>query len=122
MEEYNGKEYKHWKQEVALIPTMIKMYCHGNHHTKGDEVCEECKELTEYALFRLSKCPFKKNKGFCSFCSIHCYKPDMQEKIKKVMRYSGPKMTFTHPIFAFNHVYQMLKYKKKLKKEQENKG
>lgn len=117
-ERKHKKELKHWDHEVKLIPKMIEIYCHGNHHTKKGNLCHECEELKEYSLFRLSKCPFKVNKGFCSFCKIHCYKPDMRQKIKEVMKYSGPRMTFTHPIFSFTHVYQMLKYKKGLKKEE----
>ena len=41
----------------------------------------------------------------------------MREKIKAVMKYSGPRMLFTHPIFAISHVVQMIKYKKRLKSE-----
>ena len=104
-----------------LIPVMIKKYCRGRHGTKG-ELCEECRALTEYALFRLEKCPFKVNKKFCSFCKIHCYKPDMREKIKNVMKWAGPRMIFTHPVFAFRHVFQMIEYKKKLKKEEKAKS
>ena len=111
------KELKAWEKEKKLIPVMIKKYCHGKHGTKGEELCEECKALTEYALFRLEKCPFKVNKKFCSFCKIHCYKPDMRERIKDVMKWAGPRMIFTHPVFAMGHVLQMISYKKKLKKE-----
>lgn len=128
MKEKNKKELKEWNKEKKLIPVMIRMYCKGNHkeerkrlNINNKEVCPECKILTEYALFRLDKCPFKINKKFCSFCKIHCYKEDMKIKIKEVMRYSGPRMSFTHPIFAFSHVFQMISYKKKLKKEEKNK-
>ena len=110
------KELKAWNREKKLIPVMIRKYCRGNHGTKGKEVCEDCRALTEYALFRLEKCPFKVNKKFCSFCSVHCYKPDMKEKIKLVMRYSGPRMLFSHPAFAMGHVFQMIRYKKQQKK------
>lgn len=109
------KELKAWNKEKKLIPVMIKKYCRGNHKIKNNEVCKDCKELTEYALLRLEKCPFKKNKKFCSFCKIHCYKPDMREKIKEVMKYSGPRMLFTHPLFAVSHVIQMIKYKRTTK-------
>ena len=83
-------ELKAWEREKKLIPVMIRSYCRGKHGTKGEEVCEECKALTQYALFRLEKCPFKVNKQFCSFCKIHCYKPEMREKIKDVMKWAGP--------------------------------
>ena len=114
----NQKEYREWEKEKKLIPIMIKMYCHGVHGTSGDEVCPECRELTEYALFRLEKCPFKKNKKFCNFCRIHCYKPDMKEKIRKVMKYSGPRMMFVDPVFAFSHVIQLIQYKRKMKNQE----
>lgn len=124
-EKKQKKELKEWNKEKKLIPVMIRSYCKGKHKKKRKElalkrgeVCPECKELTEYALFRLEKCPFKVNKKFCSFCKIHCYKPDMKEKIKDVMRYSGPRMLPTHPVFAISHVVQMIQHKKQLKKEQ----
>ena len=113
-------ELKAWEKENKLITVMIKKYCRGKHKTKGKEICAECNELAEYALFRLSKCPFKVNKKFCSFCKIHCYKPEMRERIKAVMKYSGPRMLFTHPIFAVSHVLQMIKYKKQLKKGEQS--
>lgn len=115
-----SKEYKHWNTEKKLIPVMIRTYCRGNHKTerkaegvKGKELCSKCKELAEYAAFRLEKCPFKRNKGFCSYCKIHCYKPEYRAEMKEVMKYSGPKMLFSHPIFAMSHVTAMIKYKKR---------
>lgn len=121
------KELKAWEKEKKLIPVMIRKYCKGKHKAqrktqgvKGKEVCAECQELTEYALFRLEKCPFKVNKKFCSFCRVHCYKPEMREKIKAVMKYSGPRMLFSHPIFAISHVVQMIKNKKQTNKENQN--
>ena len=120
-----SREYKHWETEKKLIPVMIRKYCKGNHKAerkesgiKGKELCPQCRELAEYAAFRLDKCPFKKNKGFCSYCKIHCYKPEYQSEMKKVMRYSGPRMIFTHPVFAMSHVTAMIKHKKQLKKQQ----
>lgn len=117
------KELKHWEQEKKLIPQMVKIYCKGHKHERGeDELCPECRELLDYSLFRLDKCPFKKNKQFCSFCKIHCYKPDMKVKIKDIMKYSGPKLLFSHPIFSISHVVQMIKYKKSLKKKEKEEG
>ena len=62
-------ELRSWEKEKKLIPIMITMYCKGNHKferkqqgVKGNDTCTECRELIEYALFRLEKCPFKENK------------------------------------------------------------
>lgn len=124
----NRHNYKAWEKEKKLIPVMIAMYCRGSHKAarrrdalKRKEVCAECAELTEYALFRLGKCPYKVNKKFCSFCKIHCYQSDMRQKIRQVMRYSGPRMLFSHPIFAISHVVQMIKYKKQAKADEKGK-
>ena len=115
------KELQAWQKEKDLIPVMIRKYCHAHHQTKKNEVCEDCKMLMEYALFLWEKCPFKVNKTFCSFCKIHCYTPLMRNQIKEVMKYSGPRMLWTHPLFAMKHVFQMIRYKRKLKKEKKGK-
>ena len=47
---------------------------------------------------------FMENKTFCSNCRVHCYKPEMREKIREVMRFSGPRMLLCHPILAVWHV------------------
>ena len=42
-----------WDREKKLVPVMIRKYCHSKHGTKGEELCVECKALTQYALFLL---------------------------------------------------------------------
>lgn len=117
------RRYRAWNKEKKLIPVMIGRYCRGKHKGErkeqafGRRMCAKCRQLTEYALFRLEKCPFKENKKFCSFCKIHCYQPVFRAKIKDVMKYSGPRMLFSHPVFAVSHVVQMLGYKKSLAKK-----
>mgnify|MGYP001026751939 FL=1 len=98
------------EKEAQTVACMIEIYCRG-HHGKGKQLCPECKELLDYANYRLSKCPHGDNKPFCSNCKIHCYKPDMKEKIRLVMRYSGPRMIFHHPIIAVRHLIQMRREK-----------
>ena len=34
------------------------------------------------------------DKDICSACKVHCYSKEMQEKIKEVMKYAGPRMLF----------------------------
>ena len=46
----------------------------------------------------------------------------LRERIKDVMKWAGPRMIFTHPVFAFRHVFQMISYKRKLRKEAKAKG
>lgn len=53
-------------------------------------------------------------KTFCSNCKVHCYRPEMREKIRVVMRYSGPRMLFCHPILALRHVAESRAEKRRL--------
>ena len=91
------------EREQKTVELMIALYCRGHHHTKGN-ICEECRELVEYARLRLKNCPFQENKTTCGNCPIHCYKPKLRDKIRDVMRYAGPRMTWSHPILAIGHV------------------
>ncbi|MGM9925648.1 MAG: nitrous oxide-stimulated promoter family protein [Bacillus sp. (in: firmicutes)] len=98
---------KRMEREEKTISMMISMYCKQEH--KQDTLCDECRKLEEYAYFRLSKCPFQEKKPACQNCTIHCYKPDMKEHVKEVMRKSGPKMIFKSPYFAVMHMVDMLR-------------
>ncbi len=109
------------EKELEVLKFMIEKYCHGNHKTKKGELCDECKELFEYAKQRREKCPHGEDRIFCSSCTIHCYKPAMREKIREVMKYSGPRMLFDHPILAMVHLISTIKSKKKAKKAEKNK-
>ena len=73
-----------------------------------NETLEECacRELEEYACKRLSHCPFGEEKPTCRLCTVHCYKPQMKERMKKVMRYAGPRMLLYHPIAAVRHLWR----------------
>ena len=89
-------------REIKPVQAMIRMYCKDNHGTR--ELCQECSELQDYAINRLKECPYKEGKTTCTKCPVHCYKPDMREKIRTVMRYSGPRMAFRHPVLALFHI------------------
>lgn len=90
-------------REKKTVEKMLRLYC-KHHHGSKDELCEQCKELLDYAMIRLDKCKFGNNKPTCGNCTAHCYKPNMREKIIAVMRYSGPKMLFAHPVLAIAHL------------------
>jgi len=85
--------------ESRTVAAMIEIFCHGQHGDKKG-LCPECQELLDYAVQRLEKCPFQENKPKCSECPVHCYKPDMREKIRAVMKYAGPRMLYRHPILS----------------------
>ena len=107
---------KKCEREKKVVALMIRLYCRKQHGGKA-ELCSECKTLTEYAELRSDKCPFMENKTFCSNCRVHCYKPDMREKIREVMRFSGPRMILYHPIMAIRHVIESKREKRRLENE-----
>ena len=111
----NQQLEKKRQKEIKVVHEMIAMYCHSHHQKKG--LCQQCQSLYEYAKSRSEHCPFMENKNFCSKCKVHCYKPDMQARIRQVMRYSGPRMIFHHPLLALWHVITSQKEKHNKKTE-----
>ncbi|HEY3420802.1 MAG TPA: nitrous oxide-stimulated promoter family protein [Methanomassiliicoccales archaeon] len=104
------------QREKETITVMVKIYCRA-HHGKGGH-CRECSELVDYATNRLSKCPFQEDKPTCSRCTVHCYRPDMRESVREVMRYSGPRMIVYHPIMAVVHMVDGRMVRRSPKKNQ----
>ncbi len=105
------------EREKKTVALMLRLYCKKKHGTKNG-LCPECKALSEYAAMRSDKCPFMESKTFCSNCKVHCYKPEMREKIREVMRFSGPRMIMYHPIMAIRHVVESKKEKRRLEEKQ----
>jgi hypothetical protein len=90
-------------RERRTVEAMIQIYCRGQHGMNGD-LCAECQALAAYALQRLDRCPFQEAKTTCARCPVHCYKPEMRQRIRAVMRYAGPRMLYRHPVLALRHM------------------
>lgn len=95
------------EREKAMVSEMIALYCKKQHGRKCG-LCPECEALDTYARQRSDKCPFMETKTFCAGCRVHCYKPEMRERIRAVMRFSGPRMLFHHPVAAVRHVIETI--------------
>ena len=102
------------EREKQLVSQMIALYCRKKHGGKG--LCPDCAALNTYARQRSDRCPFMETKTFCSNCRVHCYRPEMRERIRAVMRFSGPRMVFHHPVIAVRHVIETSKEKRRLGK------
>jgi len=89
---------------------MVVIYCHdhahqpGRHVGRSDQLCPDCGELLAYAGERLTGCRYGAAKPTCANCPVHCYRPAMRERMREVMRYSGPRMLRRHPVLAVAHV------------------
>lgn len=99
------------RREERTIAVMIGMYCrdrHGDERPPGgrgdDALCPECADLLAYARRRTAACRFGAAKPTCAKCPVHCYKPAMRERVREVMRYSGPRMLARHPVLGIAHL------------------
>ncbi len=102
------------QREQKMVTQMIKLYCRKNHKDQNAAgLCEDCNDLLVYSQKRSERCPFMETKTFCNNCKVHCYSPEMRKKIRKVMRFSGPRMLIHHPITCIWHGISGLNNKKK---------
>jgi len=87
-------------QEKDMLNKMIMLYCHKNRH--GSD-CTGCTALLKYALSRADHCPYIASKKSCKHCQTPCYNPHMRQSIRKVMRFSGPRMLLHHPVAVLRY-------------------
>lgn len=97
------------EQEKKTVGEMIAIYCRKHHNRGGNDLCDECRALLDYAHRRLDRCPKGNEKSSCRKCEIHCYSPANREKIRQVMKYVGPRMLFYHPLSAIRHLISEMK-------------
>ena len=112
-------EHPRMKRERITIKIMIEMFCNKKHSTKN-AICKDCSALLEYSMIRLDKCTFQDEKPTCGTCTVHCYQDDYRTKIKEIMRYSGKRILFKHPILTIKYLKDRRKSKKKLKEKKNN--
>lgn len=91
-------------RKKSIVSLMINLYC-KKHHNASNPPCNSCNDLIVYSHKKIKNCPIIKANTSCANCNIKCYNQAMQDKIKKVMRYSGPRMIFYHPIVTLKHLF-----------------
>ena len=91
-------------REKKIVELMIRLYCKRKERNR--ELCPACQDLLKYAHARLEHCPFGEKKSTCRLCTVHCYKPEMRQRMQSVMRYAGPRMLLYHPIAAIRHLME----------------
>ena len=114
------KVEKKRQKEQYVVEEMIRLYCrkkHSKEERQEGQMCPECQRLSDYAKQRSQKCPFMEQKTFCANCKVHCYKPEMREQIRQVMRFSGPRMLLYHPVLAVWHLICSRREKRTKKKQ-----
>lgn len=123
MAEQTSRPPRRLAREEKTIAAMIALYCRDHHagdavradvgagdgdsaaaSAGADGLCADCAELLAYARLRLEKCRYGAEKPTCTNCETHCYSPAMRERVREVMRYSGPRMIKHHPVLAVAHL------------------
>ena len=103
-ERSDGKKNK----DIRILSDFIAIFCRENHRAEakdtflikderlhtilGDKdliVCQDCHKLLNHGIAKLLLCPYEP-KPMCKKCETRCYAPGYREKIRKVMRFSGP--------------------------------
>lgn len=121
-------------KDTRLLGDFTTIYCKGVHAAasraplasdgvvlgvygaKPPVVCAHCAGLLSYAEKRRAFCP-KDPKPFCSHCDTHCYKPDMREYMREVMRYAGPRsMLNGHAIDGIKHLIESRRHTKEMRR------
>ena len=95
------------RREERTIAVMIAKYCrdrHGDVARGADGLCPECAALRHYARLRLERCRYGADKPTCLNCPTHCYRAELREQVREVMRHSGPRMMTSHPVLAVRHL------------------
>jgi len=104
----NGLGQGRLRREWRTLEAMIALSCRGRNHARQrggrGALCPACSELRCYAEQRLLRCPFGAEKPTCNNCLVHCYRPEMRERVREVMRFAGPRMLLRHPVLALLHL------------------
>lgn len=91
-------------EEKRTVELMVRLYCRRKEGNR--QLCDGCREVLRYAGERLLKCRYGDGKPTCKQCPTHCYRPDMRQRIREIMRYAGPRMIIYHPVAAVRHLFR----------------
>lgn len=86
--------------EIETLEKMTRLYCRARHG--GAPLCPACLELLAAAGERLRRCP-RDPKPSCRRCPANCWPARLRERLREVMRYSGPRLPLRHPLLALKH-------------------
>jgi hypothetical protein len=93
-------------REKNTIDRMIAIYC--KNHNKNESLCDVCEAILEYVHHRIESCRFGACKPACSRCNVYCYHNEMKSRMKRIMKYSGPRMAIYHPILSIFHFQDVI--------------
>lgn len=90
-------------KERNVVSNMIHLYCGKKHNSKFGVLCSDCQALEQYSHRRLDHCQYGESKPTCRKCETHCYRPETRDRIRDVMRFSGPRLLLRAPLDWVRH-------------------
>ncbi|MDO5100211.1 MAG: nitrous oxide-stimulated promoter family protein [Eubacteriales bacterium] len=72
----------------------------GRRRFASVQLCEDCRDLLLIGWRHTNNCPRMAEKTFCHHCPKPCYRKADEERIKTVMRQSGRRLLWKHPLLA----------------------
>ena len=75
------------EREKEVVSLMISLYCRKKHGSRKGELCQKCRELNDYARCAATNAPSWNRRPSAYQLRVHCYKPQMREEIRKVMKF-----------------------------------
>lgn len=74
---------------MVVLRKFVDVFCRRHHDSRPRPgLCEQCRELLDYARGRLERCPHDP-KPMCKNCDTQCYAPPHKGRMREVMRYGA---------------------------------
>ena len=93
-------------KDRRTLEAIGRIYCAAHHDSLFKDsagLCGSCRQTVERTLERTVSCPFG-HEGNCQDCDIQCQRGEDQRRIREIMRYSAPRMAFTHPLMTIDYL------------------
>lgn len=94
------------RKDLKILALFTSVYCKAQHPAGQQPLvdlplalqslgkfpcCSDCQDFLRYAIERRLKCPLEP-KPVCKHCQLHCYRSGHREKVREIMRFSGPAL------------------------------
>lgn len=98
------------EKERRLLSCMVAYYCRKNHGNRV-RLCPECADVDRFIRQRCH-CPRQEATRLCRSCPAQCGRPELKEKLRRMVRYACPRMLFRHPVTVSRYVAAARREKK----------
>ena len=96
---------KQTEKDRKTLEAIGRIYCVAHHDSAKDTsgLCPSCRDTVDATLARTEACPFG-HESNCQDCKVHCQRGEAQARIRKMMRYSAPRMALRHPLMTAEYL------------------